>query len=206
MPHPELESRALALVITNFISQLRIPQSRQGIGSKKLPLARSKALSVSGPAIIPLIRHAARLIDPRGKHPLHVIFRAGERLSQVILQALIAGQRHQFAVFPHINSGDPTRLPIARFQQGTLRRIAQLLRGPGILIFLALVFLAFAGRIRNPLIGGRRRILRRLRRNNSHERKRQQKHANRNSQRSATSDSVKTIFQFSSPCHNVGKP
>ena len=45
MPRPRPKSAALALVVTNFISQLRIRPSRQRIRRNKLSLARRKALS-----------------------------------------------------------------------------------------------------------------------------------------------------------------
>ncbi len=119
MPRPRPRSRALALVITNFIPQLRIRQRCDRIGRNKLTLARSEALPIPSHPPLPG-RHPARLINERPKRPLGVSLRRGQCLVQVIVLALLPAHRHQLAIPPNIDPRHPSRLPIPRFQQATL--------------------------------------------------------------------------------------
>src|SRR5580704_4589166 len=117
MPRPQPHTIALALVVANFVSQLRIPQRRQRIRGNELPFARCEALRIPTPAVIPLPRRSARLIDSRREHSLHVCRGSSQRLPQVIFRALAAGQRDQLPVPGNVDSRDPPRLPIPSLQQ-----------------------------------------------------------------------------------------
>src|SRR5580692_8049899 len=83
MPRPSPQPAALALVIAHLISQLRIAKGRQAVRRNKLPLPRRKPFRIPSPSIVPLVRHPARLVNPRRKHPLQVSFRGNQRLSQI---------------------------------------------------------------------------------------------------------------------------
>ena len=127
MLRPRPEPSALALVITYFISQLRIPQSRQRVRRNKLSFSRSKSLRIPSPSIVPLVRHTTRLVKPRRKHPLHVSFRSNQRLAQINHFPLSPSQSNQRPVPAHIFSCNPPRLPVPRPLQPRLYRISTLL-------------------------------------------------------------------------------
>src|ERR1039458_1437491 len=112
MPRPPPQPLALALVVTHFISQLRIAQRGQRIRRNKLPLPRRKTLRISRPSIVPLVRHAAHLVNPRRKHSLHVSFRSNQRLSQINHLPLLSSRSDPRPVPAHIISRDPSRFPV----------------------------------------------------------------------------------------------
>src|ERR1700691_5739952 len=123
MPRPRPQSLALALVITNFISQLRIAQGRQRVRRNKLPFPRRKPLSIPSPSPAPLPRSPARLIQQRSKHSFHVSSRRSQRLLQINFLPLLRRQRYQLPIRTYINSRNPPRLPIPRFNQPSRSRI-----------------------------------------------------------------------------------
>src|ERR1700683_5452276 len=132
MPRPRPQSLALALVITNFVSQLRVPQSRHRVRRNKLSFPRSKPLPIPSEPTAPLPRSSARLVNQRPKHPLHISFRSSQRLLQINFFPLFSRQRNQLPIRTHINSRNPPRLPIPRLNQASsshvLRRFGGLLR------------------------------------------------------------------------------
>src|ERR1700683_1300539 len=123
MPRPRPQSLALALVITNFVSQLRVPQSRHRVRRNKLSFPRSKPLPIPSEPTAPLPRSSARLVNQRPKHPLHVSFRSSQRLLQINFFPLLSRQRNQLPIRTHINSRNPPRFPIARLLQPRRSRI-----------------------------------------------------------------------------------
>src|SRR5579863_6342896 len=117
MPRPRPQPVALALVVTHFISQFRIPQSRQSIRRDKLPLPRRKSLRIPSPPIVPLRRCPPHLINSRAKHPLHVSFRSNQRLPQINHLPPLSTRSDQRPVPAHILPCNPSRLPVPRPQQ-----------------------------------------------------------------------------------------
>ncbi len=168
MPRPPPQPLALALVVANFISQLRIAQRRQAIRCNKLPLPRCEPLRISSPSIVPLVRHAARLVNPSGKHSFHVSLWSYQRLSQINYFPLLSSRSDPRPVSAHILSRDPSRLPVPRPQQLPLRLVLHKFHRISTLIFFLTLsrFLTLPRRIRKlfPLRLSRvlRRILRRL--------------------------------------------
>ena len=164
MPRPRPQPAALALVIADFVSQLRIPQSRQRIRRKELSLPRRVPLRIPSPSIVPLRGRSARLAQPRRKHPLHVSFRSSQRLPQVNDFPLLPRRTYQRPVPPHILSRNPPRLPIPRPPQPRRSRVPGhprcLLHRISALLFL----LTLPRRIRKLLPRSLPRILRRIRR------------------------------------------
>jgi hypothetical protein len=114
MPRPRPQPAALALVIAHFISQFRIPQSRQRVRRNKLSFPRRKPFRVSSPPIVPLRRRSAKLVIPRRKHSLHIGLRSRQRLPQIDLFPLLPRRTNQCPLPPHILSRYPSRLPIPR--------------------------------------------------------------------------------------------
>src|SRR5580658_123762 len=126
MSRPPPQSLALALVVAHFISQFRIAQSRQRIRRDKLSFSRRKSLRIPCPPIVPLVRHSARLVDPRRKHSLDVCLRSSQRLPQINLFPLLSSRGNQRPVPAHILARDPPRLPVPRLLQPRSRRIRKL--------------------------------------------------------------------------------
>src|SRR5271155_359517 len=123
MPRPPPQPLAFALVVAHFISQLRIAQRSQRIRRNKLPFPRREPLRIPCPSIVPLVRDAARLVDSRREHSLHISFGRRQSLPQVNLSPLRRRQRNQLPVLAHVNSSNPSRFPIPRFQQPSRSRI-----------------------------------------------------------------------------------
>src|SRR5580658_11361567 len=147
MPRPSPQPAALALVIAHLISQLRIAKGRQAVRRNKLPLPRRKPFRIPSPSIVPLVRHPARLVNPRRKHPLQVSFRGNQRLSQINHFPLLSSRSDQRPVSAHILPRDPSRLPVARPQQLPLSLVLHKFHRISILLF----FLALIRRIRKLL-------------------------------------------------------
>jgi hypothetical protein len=114
MPRPPPQPLAFALVVANFIPQLRIPKGRQTIRRNKLSFSRSEPLRISRPPIVPLVWHSPRLVNPRRKHPLHVSFRSCQRFSQIDHLPLSSRRSDQLPVPPHVLPRNPSRLPVPR--------------------------------------------------------------------------------------------
>src|SRR5580700_3097763 len=136
MPRSSPQPSALALVIAHLISQLRIAQGCQAVRRNELSLPRGKPLRIPCPSIVPLIRHAPRLVDPCGKHPLQVSLRSNQRLSQINYFPLLSTRSDQRPIPAHIFSRDPSRLPIPRPQQLPLSLVLHKLHRISILLFL----------------------------------------------------------------------
>src|SRR5580658_253107 len=123
MPRPPPKPLAFALVIAHFISQLRIAERSQRIRRNKLSLPRRESLRIPCPSVVPLVRDATRLVNSRCKHPLHISFGRGQCLPQIDISPFLRCQRNQLPVLAHINSSNPSRLPIPRLQQPRRSRI-----------------------------------------------------------------------------------
>src|SRR5580700_1612756 len=157
MSRPPPQSLALALVVAHFISQFRIAQSRQRIRRDKLSFSRRKSLRIPCPPIVPLVRHSARLVDPRRKHSLDVCLRSSQRLPQINLFPLLSSRGNQRPVPAHILARDPPRLPVPRLLQPRRRRIPSHDDRIWTLLFL----LTLSRRIRKLLPRALSRVLRR---------------------------------------------
>jgi len=168
MPRPRPQSIALAPVVPNLISQLRVAQSRQRIRRNKLSFPRRPPFTKSSNPTLPLPRRPACLIKQRPEHALHISLRSSQRLFQIDILPLLRRQCEQLPVLPHINSGDPRRLPIPSLKQPSrshvLRHAHSLLRPVLDLLhrIRALIFLAFSRRVRRLFPRCLSRILRRI--------------------------------------------
>jgi len=86
------ESTASALVVAYLISKLDVAQRRQAVGDHELPLARCEPFGIPSPAIVPLRRPAARLVDPGDECPLQICARRRQCLLQINPSPLGGGQ------------------------------------------------------------------------------------------------------------------
>src|SRR4029077_19689146 len=77
------ESAASALVVAHLISKLGVAQRRQAVGDHELSLARREPFPIPSPAIVPLRRPAARLVDPDDECPLQICARRRQCLLQI---------------------------------------------------------------------------------------------------------------------------
>src|ERR1700734_1081713 len=123
MPRPLPQPPALALIVADFISQLRIAQRRQTVRRNKLSLTRRKSLSIPSNATLPLIRRFPRLVDRRRKRPLQISLRSRQRLPQVNLFSLLSRKSNPLPVPSYIFSSDPSRFPIPRLYQSGRSRV-----------------------------------------------------------------------------------
>jgi len=138
MARPPPQPLALALVISHFISQLRITQRRQAVRRNELSFPRREPLRIPSPAIVPLVRHPAHLVKPRRKHSLHVSLRSRQCLSQINHLPLLSSRSDERPVPAHILSRDPSRLPVPRPQQLPLSLVPHKLHRVPALRFLIL--------------------------------------------------------------------
>ena len=117
MLRPRPHALALALIITDFVSQLRVAQCRQRVRRNKLAFARREALRIPSPSVVPLRRSAAGLVDPSREHALHVSARSRQRLPQINFFALFGRGSDQRVVLPDIYARNPGRFPVASAHQ-----------------------------------------------------------------------------------------
>src|SRR5271170_745547 len=148
MPRPPQQTFALASVIADFVSQLRIAQCRQRIRRNKLALPRRPPLPKSANPALPLPWCSRRLINQSAEHPLPVSLRSSERLLQINFFSLLTRERHQLPVLPHINSRDARRLPVPSLNQPRCSRVLRFSGHRLQRIRTVLFLLAFVGRIR----------------------------------------------------------